>query len=322
MVEEISANLFRVEIPLPGNPLKSLNSYVIRASERNLIIDTGLNREECKAAMHAGLTEIGVDLKKTDFLITHHHADHFGLISNLAKEESKIYFSRPEADLIESGARWEDMINFARLNGFPEDELQAAIHNHPGYKYGSKMNFTLSKLEEKETISIGDYLFKCVFTPGHTRGHMCLYESNKKFLISGDHILIDITPNIQLWSYEENPLHEYLGSLDKAYELDVELVLPGHRRIMDNCKKRIQELKHHHKRRAEEALDILKKGSMTAYHVASEMSWDIDCDDWDQFPVSQKWFATGEAISHLKYLEEKEMIQRDMGKEKITFSMI
>ncbi|NIN33890.1 MAG: MBL fold metallo-hydrolase, partial [Gammaproteobacteria bacterium] len=68
MVEEISANLFRVEIPLPGNPLKSLNSYVIRASERNLIIDTGLNREECKAAMHAGLTEIGVDLKKTDFL--------------------------------------------------------------------------------------------------------------------------------------------------------------------------------------------------------------------------------------------------------------
>ena len=35
------------------------------------------------------------------------------------------------------------------------------------------------------------------------------------------------------------------------------------------------------------------------------MSWDIVSDSWDLFPVSQKWFATGEAIAHLKYLKEK-----------------
>jgi hypothetical protein len=33
------------------------------------------------------------------------------------------------------------------------------------------------------------------------------------------------------------------------------------------------------------------------------MTWDIVCDSFDQFPVSQKWFATGEAIAHLVYLE-------------------
>ena len=58
---------------------------------------------------------------------------------------------------------------------------------------------------------------------------MCLYEPNKKILVSGDHILNNITPNIQLWSDRWNPLKEYLTSLDKVYEFDIELVLPGHR---------------------------------------------------------------------------------------------
>ncbi len=321
MVEEISANLFRIEIPLPESPLKSLNSYIIKDSERNLIIDTGLNRQECMNAMQSGLREIGVDLGKTDFLITHHHADHFGLISSLATEQSKIYFGQIEAVVIESGAKWENMIDFARLNGFPEAELQAALHNHPAFKYGSKRSFTLTKLKENDRISIGDYLFRCIHTPGHTIGHLCLYESNKKILISGDHILIDITPNIQLWSNKENPLNEYLNSLDKVYDFAIDLALPGHRRIISNCKGRIQELKDHHQRRADEVLSILEKGSNTAYGVASQMSWDIACDSWEQFPVSQKWFATGEAISHLKYLEEKGHIRQAMEEDKITFSL-
>jgi hypothetical protein len=51
------------------------------------------------------------------------------------------------------------------------------------------------------------------------------------------------------------------------------------------------------------------------------MSWDILCDSWDLFPVSQKWFATGEAIAHLKYLKERGVIRSDLRKEKIVFSM-
>ncbi|MBM4321196.1 MAG: MBL fold metallo-hydrolase, partial [Deltaproteobacteria bacterium] len=54
MVQEILPNLFRVEIPLPGSPLKALNSYVILSEERCLIIDTGFDHEECRQAMLAG----------------------------------------------------------------------------------------------------------------------------------------------------------------------------------------------------------------------------------------------------------------------------
>jgi glyoxylase-like metal-dependent hydrolase (beta-lactamase superfamily II) len=320
MVDEILANLYKIEIPLPKNPLKTLNSYVIRNSERNLIVDTGWNQEECMNAMQAGLRELGVDIRKTDFFITHLHADHFGLISDLITDTSKIYFNQPDADRFKSGFQLDDFANFARLNGVPENELRAIRQSHPGLKFRAKEGLAFHILREGDAISIGNYVFKCVETPGHTWGHMCLYEPNKKIFIAGDHILNDITPNIQLWSDEWDPLKEYLASLEKVYKLDIELVLPGHRGIFKSCRERIQELKHHHQKRLEEIISILEKGKKNAFQVASQMSWDIICDSWDLFPVSQKWFATGEAIAHLKHLEKKKIIRREIREKKIVFS--
>jgi len=170
-------------------------------------------------------------------------------------------------------------------------------------------------------LSVGDYRFEYVETPGHTKGHTCLYEPDRKILVAGDHILLDITPNISLWNYEQNALEEYLASLDKVYELDVRLVLPGHRRIFEDSRKRIRELKEHHQTRTQEVLSILEKGAMNAYQVASQMTWDIECESWDLFPVSQKWFATGEAIAHLKYLDEKGKIKRETRGDRVQFSM-
>jgi len=321
MIEKIFEDIFRIEIPLPGNPLKSINSYVIKHSDRNLIIDTGMNRKACKEAMAAGLSELNVDLEKTDFFITHMHADHFALVSILATENSIIYFNQADAEIIMNAGRWDKMVSFAGSNGFPEDELMAALSNHPANKYGSKFDRELKILKEGDTISVGDYLLKCIETPGHTKGHMCLYEGDKKILFSGDHILGDITPNIQLWTDDYNPLQNYLLSLDKVDELDVEVVLPGHRRIFRTFRERINELKHHHHKRAEEIISILKKESRNAYGVASQMTWDIDCESWEQFPVSQKWFATGETIAHLKYIKEKGEINSEKVKNEVIYSV-
>lgn len=155
----------------------------------------------------------------------------------------------------------------------------------------------------------------CIETPGHTRGHICLYEPEKRVLVAGDHILNEITPNITLWSYDRNPLKEYLSSLNKVSKYDVELVLPGHRSLLGDPEKRIRELKKHHEMRAEEVVGILMDGPQNAFQVAAKMSWDIDCDSWDLFPMTQKWFATGEAIAHLKYFEGQGLIQREMDED-------
>ena len=320
-IEEVADNIHRMEIPLPGSPLTAVNSYVIMDSGRNLIVDTGLNRSECMDAMQAGLKALNVDLAESDFFITHLHADHWALVPRLVAQGRTIYFNRPDAESAVRGGVWDRMGEYARANGFSEEESQKALSMHPGQRHGSTLNHPLELLDGGETLAISDYEFTCISTPGHTRGHMCLYEPNKKILLSGDHILEDITPNIQSWSDETQPLRSYLANLDKVSELDVDVVLPGHRRIFTHFKKRIDELKEHHRVRLEEVFAILEQGPRNAYDTASDMSWDIKCESWLDFPVAQKWFATGEALAHLKYLMEEGRVVREEENGQFVFSI-
>lgn len=317
MFDTIRPGLFRLEIPLPGNPLKAVNSYVFKTPDRNLIVDTGMNRPECLEAMMNGLRELDIDLSKTDLFITHMHADHSGLISHLATETSRVFCSQPDADIINSKDDWRDMLVFASRSGFPQDE--EAIRQHPGFKYGVReiINFTIMK--DGDTINIGEYTFRCVSTPGHTPGHLCLYEPNQKFLLSGDHILGKITPNISLFADDLNPLNDYLQSLDKTYDLEVEQVLPAHRQIFTDCRGRINQLKQHHDKRAAAIMNVLEKGPQNAYEIASQLKWDLSYEHWNQFPISQKWFATGEVIAHLKYLEALGRVEQDQSSYEIRY---
>ncbi len=321
MFEEILPGLYRIEVPLPGSPLKALNSYVVKGAQRSLIIDTGWNREDCMRALTSGLGGCGVNLQEADFFITHMHADHSGLVSSLAADTAKIYFGRADAAIINSNTpeSWEKQTDFARKHGFPENELALAIRNHPGRRYSPAARLDFHILKEGDTVSMGDYLFRCIETPGHTEGHLCLYEPSKKIFIAGDHVLGDITPNISLWSDERNPLKEYLMSLDKVYGLNVELVLPGHRSILKNHRERIGELRRHHQLRLDEIVSILEKGRQNASQVASQMTWDVTYKSWDMFPPSQKWFAFGEAIAHLKFLEEEGKVGKEMQGQEVVF---
>ncbi|MBL7208756.1 MAG: MBL fold metallo-hydrolase [Dehalococcoidia bacterium] len=326
MAEQVLPGLYRSEIPLPKSPLRAVNSYLIKGRERSLIIDTGMNREECMGPMLAALEELKVDLNKTDFFITHLHADHLGLVGNLATETSKVYFSEVEASVINPEGekreeRFAEMVTFYRSHGFPEDEIKKALQNHPGYRYSPRRKLEFTVMREGDTIDVGDYSFKCIETPGHSPGHMCLYEASKKILVSGDHILIDITPNITCWPELENALKEYLASLEKVHPLEVSLVLPGHRNIWNDHRGRIRELQEHHKSRLAETVAALEEGDKTAWEVAPYITWDIDVSSWELFPPVQKWFAIGETIAHLNYLEGDGTIRRKTEDGKVLFSL-
>ena len=78
MYTHIEGNIYLIPVPLPDNPLRNLNSYVIRAEGggRHLLIDTGFRRDECRDALLAGLGELDVRLEDTDIFLTHLHSDH------------------------------------------------------------------------------------------------------------------------------------------------------------------------------------------------------------------------------------------------------
>jgi len=310
--EEVAEHIYRLTVPLPGNPLKAVNAYVVRGGGRSLIIDTGMRRKECLDAMMSGLDRLGIGLDQTDFFITHFHADHLGLVSELAPDTARIYLNGPDADRLFAQDFRETFERAARLHGFPEGELKKTLDTHPGPRYGPRLPLPVTKPRDNQTISVGGYLFRCIETPGHSFGHTCLYEAKHRILISGDHILNDITPNLQGWFDKWDPLGEYLKSLDKTHALDVALVLPGHRSVFRDMRGRIEELKEHHRRREEEVLLILEEGPKTAFEVASRMTWDIVCDSFDLFPLSQKWFAAGEAIAHLIYLRGLSKVREEI----------
>jgi len=311
MVEELYPDFYRIQIPLPNSPLKSLNSYVIRGGARNLIIDTGLNLDACKKAMLGGLAELGIGLETVDLFITHLHSDHFGLVTELAGEDTRIYFNRPDGERLENAQVFEHIHQYSEKNGFPGEGLLDALNQHPGVKYGAGWMPVLHILNDNDRLTVGDYEFTCISTPGHSPGHTCLYEPHKRIFIAGDHVLYDITPHIQCWEDNANPLQDYLLSLDKVRELEVDQAMPGHRNLFKNFTERIDELQHHHSKRLAEVEKILaRSSSLTAYEVASEMTWDLTAKDWAAFPHMQKWFATGEAIAHLRCLEMDDRVRR------------
>lgn len=323
-MEEIVSNLYRAEIPLPKSPLKWLNSYIIRGGDRFLIIDTGFNREECLNEMNASLQKLGVDLNRTDFFITHLHADHMGLVGTLAKDSAKVYFNEKEAKRANSAhdnEYWQRILNVYVANGFAAEDARISLERHPGRKFRSKRKIEFTFVEEGDRIEIGDYRFKCIATPGHSPGHTVLYEEDHKILIVGDHVLFDITPNITYWLNMEDALEQYLISLEKVKALDVKLVLTGHRRIVHDLHGRVEELQEHHRTRLHEVLTALSDGEKNILQIAPHITWDLDARTWEAFPPQQKWFAFGETLAHVRYLEDKGKVQRRSQKGMIKYAL-
>ena len=322
VIEKIFEDLYRVEVPLPRNPLKATNSYIIKSRPRNLVIDTGMNREECQSVLLDAFERLEIEPRETDFFITHLHADHVGLVEVLSAEESKIYFNRPDAEVLGMKNLWQVVCVLAGRHGFPPDLVSQAIDSHPGQRYSPAGNVDFTMIEDGDLLHYGNYQLRCVFTPGHTGGHTCLYEPELQYIFSGDHILGDITPNISTWVDDRDPLGEYFASLDKVYEMPVELVLPGHRSLITDCRRRIKELKEHHRQRLAEVVEIIGGGKpKSAYEVASEMTWDLVADRWEDFPLMQKWFATGEALAHIRHLEFNGKVKRGGDENKQLYTL-
>ncbi|HEX7550551.1 MAG TPA: MBL fold metallo-hydrolase [Candidatus Methylomirabilis sp.] len=319
MVTEVFDDIYRMEIPLPRNPLRTINSYLVRGQDRWLMIDTGMNRPECLEVMRASLQALSVDLDRTDFFVTHCHSDHIGLVSELKTGTSKVFLNPVDAAVILNPDLWAEMAVEARTHGFPDPDT--AVEKHPGRRYLFSGHPEFTYLRERDTLPIGKYAFRCVETPGHTPGHMCLYDPEARILFSGDHILDTITPNITGWCCGGDPLGEFLDSLNKIAAYDVRMILPGHRNLIPDHLRRIGEIKEHHRVRMQEVTDILAGEEQTAYQVASRMTWNIDCARWEDFPVPQKWFATGEALAHLLHLERTGRIQGKRREGKASFSL-
>lgn len=306
--------VYDIQLELPNSPLRNLNVYVIATPEQNLIIDTGFNRDECRSALWAGIRELGLDLSRTSLFLTHFHSDHVGLAEEFVPHGCPICMGRIDyqyLDGMKNGTKLSATEALFLEEGFPEDVLALQSKENQGRRFGVSQMFPARLVNDGDVIRLGDVEARCVHTPGHTPGHMALYLPQQQLLFTGDHILFDITPNIAVWTGVPHSLQDYLDSLDKIRALPVKAAFPAHRHGESDVYRRIDALQAHHRDRLEEIFRAVEAHPQsTAYDIAGYITWSARGLGWDRFPPPQKWFAMGETLAHLRWLEDNGRVVR------------
>jgi len=340
-MEEIIPGIYQLQLPLPFTPMGDMalgenlaetNVYLIRGSTGWLLVDSGWDDPKTSEIFEKGLNEIGISFKDiSQIVITHSHLDHFGLAGKLKElsgaklslHQSERRFIEPRG--IEAATILQGMKEWLYKNGTPEDET-AKLQRLPkgemnfispvfpdAVSFSGKLGSPDIFLSGGERINTDLFSFEILWTPGHSPGHVCLYERAKKILISGDHVLAKITPEIGLNPFSSlNPLGDYIKSLKSLRGLEVELVLPGHEDCFANLQERIDELLQHHQERKEAILEVLKNRPEVAYKIAMKIPWmpEKGGTPWEKLDHWGHRMALMETLAHVNLLKEEEKVKK------------
>ena len=207
-----------------------------------------------------------------------------------------------------------------RRHGVPELELAALRSaSMPALQF---VTVTLPDrvLYGGEIIHTGIYDLEIIWTPGHSPGHICLFEPKERLLFSGDHILPSITPNVSSHVHSgDNPLGDYLYALHKLRNLPVSKVLPAHEHTFTDLSGRIAEIIDHHSKREVEIQQAIQGESHNSYEIASRISWNIPGLDWEHLPALQKRFAVTETIAHLDLMRWEGKVNKVVKDDRVLY---
>ena len=305
---QIMDGLLQLKVPIPNNPLGWVLPYLIEGRDGWTLVDSGWNVPEAWDALEQQLHDAGVGFGKLKtLLVTHIHPDHYGLAGRV-KERSgaKVIIHQRERDLIRSRYRNPDQLlatmgDWLIMHGVPRDSMQDLKES------AMPVRAYVDPVEPDEVVwggerlPIGRFEFEVWWTPGHSPGHICFLERAQKFILTGDHVLPTITPNISLHPQQQgNPLGDYIASLERLEDLDVKTVLPAHEYTFEDLRGRLRQIEVHHKERLEEMITVIGRSPRTAYYVASKVKWATG--SFDTFSFWMQRAAIGETLSHLDYL--------------------
>ena len=186
MIEHICAepDIYRIEVPLPNNPLRYLNSYVVRGRDRFLVIDTGFNRPECREALFTGLDSLRVDLARTDLFLTHLHADHTGLVGDFARAGSRIFMHHDDYQyLVDStdGSTWRYAEEKFMVEGMPPQDIKTQFSNQ-ARKYSPDPSFTVQTVHDEERILLVRSFRSFIRRATQKACAACIYRTKKLYL--------------------------------------------------------------------------------------------------------------------------------------------
>lgn len=314
---ELPDGVHQIKVSIPSISLKYVNAYVIENYGRYALVDPGWPTKVALSSLENGLKSLGLSLEDISFVVaTHRHPDHLGLAAELRRSyRTEVVLHEADLPVQATIMQYETAMGLWLMrNGMPEDKINLkTLPLDPG-DFPWRASPT-RMVEDGDRLFVESERWVVIWTPGHSPGHLCLYNAESGVLLSGDHLLPKITPNVSLNPYSEisDPLGTYLSSLDKLAGLKVKIVLPGHEEAFCNFDQRLVEIKVHHKERINDLLACVKDGEKTAYEIACELSWnsiDSKATSGLNLPISEQPLAVGETLAHIAVLMNEGKLQK------------
>jgi glyoxylase-like metal-dependent hydrolase (beta-lactamase superfamily II) len=327
-VEQVRPGLWSIPVPIPNNPLRYVLVYAFELDGGGVaLVDAGWNTDEAWQALSDGLATAGGSMSDVRaVMVTHIHPDHYGLAGRV-REASGAWIGLHPSDAVMLEARYGDtdalvasMTHLLIDSGVPEDKLPDLALASIMVKSMVTMAVPDVFFEDGKDIELPGWTLRTIWTPGHSPGHVCFFSEKHKLLISGDHVLPRITPNISVHSQQAtNPLGDYLESLLKVQNLGTDEVLPAHEYRFSDLQSRLEALITHHADRLEEIEQVIgdHPGS-TAWDITLKLHWSRP---WDQIEPFMQRQANGETLAHCVLLELHDRVLR-RGSEPARFYLV
>lgn len=294
--------IVQMRLPMAGNPLRYINSYVVADDDGLTVIDSGWKADDVLAAFEDGLLVHGYALADVRrIVVTHVHFDHYGLAGTLR--------ARGVPELLVHPRDWE----LAQEFGDPDrvDRESDAWLARNGYivvpdAEPKAFHDRMDVAPPTRLIADGERIGRLLVwtTPGHSPGHCCFYDVRTGRMLTGDHILTPITPHVGRWRpVERDALGEYRDSLRKIGRVEATGALPAHGEPFPDLPGRVREIEAHVAARGDEVLAVLADAALTGGEVAERLRWTRRGRSFAEIGPDQQQFAVSETLAFLYHLE-------------------
>jgi glyoxylase-like metal-dependent hydrolase (beta-lactamase superfamily II) len=313
-VEHVAPNVWSVPVDCSEFPIRYTFCYVILGDEGSFVVlDPGLDSPTGRDQLVSAFHRIGLQLDRlASVVVSHFHADHFAMALWLAEQTGAPIFMHP-ADA-ETVRRLADPAEQSQLDrawlagiGVPEGHIElTALPDTDLFRQAPSL---VAPLYDDAMLDLAGRRIRCLWTPGHTAGHLCLVDEDHRLLFAGDHVLPRITPNVGLTPFDasgRDPVAEYAESLARCRALgDVE-VCPAHEYRFRGLATRIDQLLDHQEERSREvAAVVADHPDASTWEVARRLTWSRG---WDRLNGQNLRAALAETSAHLRHLDRSHQV--------------
>lgn len=313
-----------VRSPLPFS-LSHINCYLLKDGDGWCVVDTGMNGEASIAQWQTTINAVLEGAPITRVIATHHHPDHIGLAgwfcdtyrAAFYTTELEYFYTRTFHAPKRKEKYWESVEYFDRT-AMKSESKDALLADNNYHHMVWEIPSSFHRLQDQQTLTIGDFEWQAITTRGHSPEHLSLYCKELDLLISGDQVLPEITSNVSITSTQAyaNPLQDWYDAHHKiqANVPDSVTVLPAHQLPFKGLHERLAQVLAHHEERLDKIL-TLSHQEKTAQQLTDEL-FERDMDAFQNF------LAVGECMAHINMLLDQGKMQRRLDDGLWLFSRL